>query len=300
MLVVVVTAAQDDDRVVKAVQLKEFVISADDDLDVVDFMEQVMADSSFYQAFINLKYVPHSYFGKLEVMDRKGGDKALLDRTAIQMLVDEQRVVKILDETSNGKVYKRNGEHRYLTAEMYDEVFYPKDPEMVSPHIYQMKQEEKGGSKVEKYKSQLKKMLFNPGQEILSVPFIGDRMDIFSDEMIPLYDYNIYSERNADSTMCDVFLVETKPGLRRDKTVIKRMKTYFDKDTRQVLSREYELSNDNILFEFDIWMKVENTIQQGRILPSRIQYNGNWDIPFKTAEIIQFDIRCTDYDLSVF
>jgi len=287
-----------EDRVVKAVQLKEFVISADDDLDVESFMTHVMTDSSFYQAFINLKYLPHRFNSELEVMNRKGGEKGRMYRDALQRLVDGKRVVEIREENTNGKLYKRNGEHRYLTAQMYDEVFYPEVAEPVSPHIHRMKQEEVSGSKLDKYKSQLKKMLFNPGQEIVSVPFIGDRMDIFAEDMWEYYDYSIYSDYGPDSAYCHVFLVESKAGFRAGKTVIKRMKTYFDKESRQVLSREYRLSNDNIFFEFDIWMKVENEVQDGLLLPQRIQYDGQWDIPFKSAEIIRFDIDCSDYDLS--
>lgn len=282
----------------KAVQLKEFVISADDDLDVESFMTHVMTDSSFYQAFINLKYLPHRFDSGLEVMDRKGGEKGKMHRDAVQRLVDEKRVVEVREERTNGKLYKRNGDHRYLTAQMYDEVFYPKNAEPVSPQIHKMKQEEVSGSKLEKYKSQLKKMLFNPGQEIVSVPFIGDQMDIFAEDMWEYYDYNIYSDYGPDSVYCHVFLVESKPDCRAGKTVIKRMKTYFDKESRQVLSREYRLTNDNLFFEFDIWMKVENKVQDGHLLPHRIRYDGQWDIPFKSAEIIRFDINCTDYDLS--
>jgi hypothetical protein len=288
-----------DDAIKKAVQLPEFVISADDAFDAEDFMRHVLTDSSFYQAFINLKYVPHHFRSDLTVRNKGEKEKGKLHRKAEQLLVDEHRQVVIKEEDTNGKVFKKNGEHRYLTAEMYDEVFFPKNKEPVQPTIARFEQLESKESKMDKYKSQLKKMLFNPGQEILSVPFIGDKMDIFSEDMIKYYDYTVYSAYTPDSVYCYVFQVDAKPDYGKNRTVIKRMVSYFEKESLNVVSREYALSNNTLLFQFDIWMKVDNDLRGGHLLPRRIQYDGNWDIPFRSPEIIQFDIRCSDYDTSV-
>lgn len=289
--------AQEDMR---PVELAPFVISADNSLDVEDFMQKVLVDSSFYQAFINLKYIPHDIRSTLFVRNKGEKEKGKLDRTARQQLDNGQRKVEILTEESNGRIYKKNGYHRYLTAEMYDEVFFPTEPEDVGPDMTRFEQLEKKGSKMDKYRSQLKKMMFNPGQEIVSVPFIGDKMDIFSEEMIGYYDFSIYSAYTPDSVYCYVFQVDAKDGIRSNKTVIKKMTSYFNKETMEVMSREYRLVNNTLLFEFDIWMKVENDRRGGKLLPRRIQYIGDWDVPFKAAEIISFDIRCRNYDLSVF
>ena len=293
------TVLGQDDQVKKAVQLPEFVISADDSFDAEDFMSHVLSDSSFYQAFINLKYIPHHFDSRLVVQNKGSKEKGRLEREAVQSLESSKRIVEITKEESNGKIYKKNGEHKYLTAEMYDEVFYPDVPETVRPDIARFEQLETKDSKLDKYKSQLKKMLFNPGQEILSVPFIGDKMDIFNEEMVKYYDYSVYSAYTPDSVYCYVFQVDAKPEFSKNKTVIKKMVSYFEKESLNVISREYSLSNNTLLFEFDIWMKVQNDLRNGVLLPRRIQYDGDWDIPFKSAEIIQFDIRCSNYDTSV-
>ena len=286
-----------DDAVFKAVQLKEFIITAEDDLDAQAFMEKVITDSSFYQAFLNLKYYPHQMNSFLEVRNKGEKEKAKLKRNATQHLAKNTRWVTIETEEITGKLYDRKGEHNYLTAEMYDELFFPKHPEPASRSISKMEQEEVKGSRMEEYKSQLKKMMFNPGQEISSVPFIGDRMDIFSTEMIPYYDYTVYSAYTADSVWCYVFHVEAKQGMSKNKTVIKRMISYFDKETMKVMNREYVLKNNTFLFDFDIWMKVDNEMRNGELVPMHIQYDGEWDIPFKSVENITFDIRCSGYQL---
>ena len=290
-------SGQDDETVVKAVQLKEFIITAEDDLDAQDFMEKVISDSSFYQAFLNLKYYPHQMNSFLEVRNKGEKEKANLKRSATQHLSKNTRWVTIEREEITGKLYDRKGEHNYLTAEMYDELFFPKNPEPASRSIAKMEQEEVKGSRMEEYKSQLKKMMFNPGQEISSVPFIGDRMDIFSAEMIPYYDYTVYSSYTADSVWCYVFHVEAKPDMSKNKTVIKRMISYFDKETMEVMNREYVLKNNTLLFDFDIWMNVENNRIGSELVPVRIQYDGEWDIPFRSVENITFDIRCSGYQL---
>ncbi len=290
--------AQEPEGVIKAVQLKEFIITAEEGMDAQGFMDAVMVDSSFYQAFLNLKYFPHRMESFLEVRNKGEKEKANLRRRANQNLVSGKRTIEITSEIVSGKLYNRKGEHRYLTAEMYDEVFFPKEPESVSRNISKFEQEEVKGSKLEEYKSQLKKMMFNPGQEIVSVPFIGDKMDLFSPDMTPYYDFSVFSAYTPDSVWCYVFLVEAKPELSANKTVIKRMTSYFDKTTMEVMSREYALSNNTIFFEFDIWMKVDNKRIGREVVPIRIQYDGEWDIPFKSVENITFDIRCTNYDLS--
>ncbi|NNC82472.1 MAG: hypothetical protein HKN79_02765 [Flavobacteriales bacterium] len=59
-----------EDAVKMAVQLPEFIISADDSFDAEDFMRHVLTDSSFYQAFIHLKYVPHDFTSTLVVKNK--------------------------------------------------------------------------------------------------------------------------------------------------------------------------------------------------------------------------------------
>jgi len=290
-------ASDAQDQVVKAVQLQEFIISADDDFDTEDFMEIVMTDSSFYQSFLNLKYYPHAFDSKLLVFDKKERDKGTLDRTANQYLEDGLRWVEVTSETSNGKVYKRNGEHKYLTAEMYDELFFEEGKERPTLDIVEYEQKEVKGNRIDRYKSQLKKMMFNPGQSISSVPLVGKKMAIFSDEMAKYYDYSIYSAYDNDSVYCYVFQVDAKPEFGKNKTVIKSMISYFSKADMNVLHREYRLSNNTALFQFDIYMKVDNYMQDGVLLPSKIKYVGDWDIPFKSPEIIRFDIDCSDYRL---
>ena len=296
LLAVIPSYGQTD--IAKLITLDEFVVSAGlDDLDVEDFMEHVQKDSSFYQAFLNLKYFPHDIKSAMVVYEKDETERGTLQRRARQYLsTDEMMWVDIYFEKDNGKLKKKNGSWKYLTAEMYDEVFFPTEPEKVDNKIVQ-KEQELSGSGLEKHKSQLKKMLFNPGSEIRNVPLIGNKMAIFDEKMTPYYSYSIYAYNWEDSIPCVVFSCYAKEGF-EDKTVIRDMTSYFHRDTHEVIAREYRLVHKTILFDFDISMKVVNEQKAGWLLPKNITYSGQWKIPFKKPEIISFQIECSDYVLT--
>lgn len=283
-------------EVAKVVKLDEFVVSAAiEDFDVEDFVAQVMKDTTFYQAFLNLKYYPHDIRASMMVYDKDEQQRATLERSARQYLNTGQEMwVDINYERTNGRIRKKNGDWRYLTAEMFDEVFFPLTPQITSNRITTTEQELVSGSKLEKHKAQLKRLLFNPGAEISNVPFIGSKMAIFDPSMVPHYDYAIYLATLPDSVPCIVFSSYAKPG-HEGSTVIRSMTTYFHRDTKEVMARDYRLAYSNILFDFDINIDVHNELRDGLLLPTTIAYNGFWKVPFKKAEIIAFDLAFSRY-----
>lgn len=278
--------------------MDEFVVNAAiEDFNVEDFISQVIEDTTFYQAFLNLKYFPHEIKGAMTVYAKDETEFATLQRRATQHLTDdEMKWVEITYENTNGRIKKKNGKWRYLTAEVYDDVFFPTHKHSVSNEMVQHEQELEADSKVEKHKAQLKKMLFNPGQPIDNVPFIGDKLAIFSPEMVPHYDYSIFIYEYDDTIPCIAFSSYAKDGEEKE-VVIRDMTTYFHRDTHEVIAREYRLAHKTLLFDFDIAIKVENTLVSNRLVPTSISYNGEWDVPFKKPEIISFRMECTDYDL---
>lgn len=283
-------------EVVKVVTLSEFIVRSEPEMDKEAFIRRVVTDSSFYQAYVNLRFYPHRFVSELTVFNKGEKEKGKLYRQAAQHRYDRMAWVTIDKERTNGKIYKRNGEHKYLTAEMFDDVFFPRGKFYPSTEITSMEQGETGDSKLEQYKAQLKKMLFNPGQEISTVPFIGDKVALFSDEMIQYYSFHIY-HTIYEGRECYVFEVTEKPGNRNNDTVIKSMISYFDKETMNVVMREYVLQNDVFVFNFDINIKVLNQIVNGVVVPKKMVYDGAWNVLFKSPEIIQFEIDFMDYGI---
>lgn len=293
--------AQEDDKtpIATIVNLEAFEVSAGlDDFDVADFINQVRTDTTFYQAFLNLKYFPHRIESDMEVFDKSEGTKATLQRKAVQRLNDKsQKWVDILTETSTGKLKNRKGEWKYLTAEMYDDVFFPTKPTYVTNKMGLKEQELTNESKMDKHKAQLKKMLFNPGDEIENVPFVGDKMAIFSEEMMPYYTFKIFEYNWADTIPCIAFSCFVKKG-EEGEVVIQDLTSYFHRDTHEVIARDYYLAHSMLLFDFDIRMKVENQIIDSQIVPMKVWYSGFWDVPFSKPEIITFELNNSNYDLS--
>lgn len=286
-------------EVVKVINLDQFTVSAaTDSFDVSDFVERVRNDTSFYKAFLNLKYFPHKVEGAVAVFKKDESERGTMKRRATQYL-DEGDIMRteITFEETNGNIRKRNGEWKYLTAEMYDDVFFPEGPERVSNRIKSTEQELVSGSRIDKHKAQLKRMMFNPGAEIENVPFIGDKLAIFDDHMVPYYDYSIFNA-SVNGIDCIAFSCFAKEG-REDETVIHDLTSYFHPDTYEVLRRDYRLAYSTVLFNFDISMKVENEQKDGHLLPTSISYDGDWNALFRKPEIISFRLRCSEYETRV-
>jgi hypothetical protein len=282
-------------EVFKVIELDEVTISAAlENFKIEDFINRVKTDTTFYKAFLNLKYFPQKFNSSVVVYNKDDAEKASMTRKSIRRVESNLMWVEITEEKTKGKIKDKKGNFNYLTADMFDEVFFNTEKERVSNNIVKVNQELSRESKIEKHKSQLKKMMFNPGQEIGNVPLIGDKMAIFDDHMVPFYDYRISSEM-YDNVDCYVFSVKAKPELNNKETVIKELTSYFEKETMNVMGREYHLEHSTPLFDFDIRMKIQNFILEGNLVPKLIEYAGYWDVPFKKPEVVAFNINCFDY-----
>ena len=294
--------AQEEEMMMRSIVLADAVVRAErQGFQFEGFMRQVISDTTFHQAFINTKYHPHRLTSLLRVRNKEEAETASLFRKG-RLIRDGALAHLVLDSVVEiGKLRHRDSSFRYLTAEMYDDVFFAKAPYRASNRIRNHQQDIDRGSKFDKYKSELKKFMFNPGQEIGSVPFIGDKMDLFDTSMIRFYDYRLdVGYRNGRS--CWLFSANAKDSIGgkradEDDTVIKRMSTWFDQETMQVLSREYRIAHDAVFLEFDISITVHNMWMQGTLLPVTVHYDGVWDIPFKKREIVRFDLAMDEWQV---
>ncbi len=276
------------DTLMGHIQLDEFVVSAQATGFSVDaFIKQVREDTTFHKAFLNTRYHPNTMRSALVVRNKGEREMASLTREA-RLLREGNNARLVIDtERETGKLRDRKGAFRFLTVEMYDDVFFPRGTFTANNSVAARKLEVERGSRFEKYKSELKKFMFDPGSEIGTVPFIGSKLALFEPHMMPLYDFRIwYDERNGH--ICWVFSAEAKPEHRDGKTVIKTMDTWFDQDSGEVIARQYRIANSSLILDFDITIKVENQHLHGALVPVRVDYDGDWDIPFKKRELVKF------------
>jgi hypothetical protein len=49
----------------------------------------------------------------------------------------------------------------------------------------------------------------------------------------------------------------------------------------EIVARNYDLSYDTPIYDFDVHMEVKMTKFEGLLVPELLVYNGNWKVAFK-------------------
>lgn len=262
-----------------------------------DFIRITKQDTSFHRAFKNLKMFPHVSLSDVEVFNKRWISIGKLSRKATHHSNGVIGWIDITNETTDGKIYKRNGKHKYFTAEMYDRVFFSEDTFEVNNNVGSSytQEELRGLSTTDKYYEKLKTFMFSPGTGVDGVPLIGKKLDIFSDKMRQYYDFKVEKTFFKDSIPCYKFSCKKKDGVKNSKVVITQLTTFYDRRTFQIIARSYALKDVTALFSFDIKMYIELNYLFGEYLPRKIKYNGEWDIPFGKPERLKFTMNAYQY-----
>ncbi|MGY6561695.1 MAG: hypothetical protein ACXITV_06280 [Luteibaculaceae bacterium] len=298
-LVYVLSAKAQEDSVFMYLSLQGITISAPKNLNSYDFIEKILADSSFAQTYRNYRYYPHSFSTSLKVQDKDAeDDKGFLQRKAKKHLAGEYAWVTVNQEKMQGKLKKRNGNWRFYTIEMLDDLVFFTEPRKVSLAIGNVTEGPQNNSRIEKHKAELKKMLFSPGAEINSVPLIGKKMAIFDADMAQLYDYSIWESTLNDSLPVYGFSIKAKEDVSMNKTVIKEMTSYFNKENFDLMKRSYTLQQNTLIYDFNVTISVENDYIKGILLPLYIAYKGNWSIPLYKREAMEFELWVEEYKIT--
>lgn len=273
----------DNERLAKMVSLSEVIIR--NKLDVTLFMDQVKKDTSFYKAFRNLHVLGFTAWNDIRIRDKKDRTKASLQSKIRQSRSNGCRSMEVLDETHSGDFYDERGNYNYYTAELYAGLFFTKGVVCGESNIVKgidFRPRSKSG--LAKNKEQLKMLFFNPGKKIPGIPFIGDKIDIFDPDRAALYDFKIdYDDYEGQS--CYVFTIQARdiPG-KRNAIVIDRMVTWFNTKSMEVMARNYDMSYDAGVYDFDVHMEVQMTKFGEYLVPKLLRYSGNWDVIFKKRE----------------
>jgi hypothetical protein len=266
-------------------------------LNVEDFIQEILNDTSFYQAFRNMKKYTFFAENRVYTYDKNDKVKGKVYRK-IKHNNDGPYKMEFLEKQDSGDLLKRNGKYELYTVEMFDYIFMnayntdfvPNSANNLGP---------KGGSN-ESYKDKLKTLIFTPGRPIKGVPFIAGKTEIFTPNMRQNYNYNFAKGTYLDSIPVYRFKVSMKPDLSnwtKDGIMIKELTTIFDQRNFQILGRYIDMKLDNLAFEFDVQMNIEMSYFGEDLLPTKITYQGNWDIPFKKEEKASFLVLQKDYRL---
>lgn len=286
----------DNERLAKMVSLSEVLVRSN--MDVNRFIEQVKNDTTFYKAFRTLHLLGFTAWNDIRIKDKKGNIKASLNSRTKQVREGGCRSMQLLDENTTGDFYDKNGGYNYFTAELYAGLFFTKGSVCGENNIVKgIDLNPKGIKGIEKHKQQLKMLFFNPGKKIPGIPFIGDKIDIFDPEHAKYYDFTVdYDDYEGQN--CYVFSIKAKKDLsggKNNKIVIDSMVTWFNTQTMEVMARNYDMSYDAGVYDFDVHMEVKMARFGVYLVPKLLRYIGNWDVITKKRERGLFTATLFDF-----
>src|SRR5258705_9892322 len=145
----------DNARLSQMIQLSEVVVR--NKLDVDAFIQRVKNDSTFYKAFRNLRILSFTSMNDIRMKNKKGEVIASLQSKTRQHVAKGCRSMEVVNESTTGDFYEKNGDYNYYTAELYAGLFFTKsqvcgETNIVAGHQRNVKSK-KG---IEKHKEQLK------------------------------------------------------------------------------------------------------------------------------------------------
>lgn len=263
------------------VTLSEVVVN--NKINVPAFIDRVKNDTTFYKAFRTLHIIGFSALNDIRMVNKDGDIKASLRSKIKQTRNGNCRTMQTLEETTTGDIYDDNRNFNYYTGEMYAGLLFTKGSICGEDNIIKGRSLSTAGySGMEKHKQQLKMLFFNPGRKISGIPLMGDKTALFEDNMADKYDMSIDMEEH-NKTSCYVFKIKAIEGKKSD-VVIDEMITWFNDKTFEIVARNYSLSYDAGVYDFNVQMQVELTKFGEYLVPSLIRYNGNWKAIFKKRE----------------
>jgi hypothetical protein len=281
----ILSAQSNNDTVVnidgRLITLSEIVVN--NKINVPAFIDRVRTDTTFYKAFRTLRIIDFTALNDIRMVYKDGDIKASLRSKIRQVRNNNCRTMEVLEETTTGDIYDGNKNFNYYTGEMYAGLFFTKGTICGEDNIVRGKELSTAGlSGMEKHKAQLKMLFFNPGKQINGLPFISGKTAIFDKDLADRYDMSIDMEEH-NKTSCYVFTIKAKENRKGD-VVIDEMTTWFNDKTFEIVARNYSLSYDAGVYDFNVQMQVELTKFGEFLVPSLIRYVGNWKAIFKKRE----------------
>ena len=286
----------DNERLKKMVTLSEVVVR--NNLDVAKFLQRIKNDTTFYKAFRTLHILGFTSLNDIRMMDKNGSVKASLHSETIQLIREGCRTMETVDEKTTGDMYDANRNFNYYTAELYASLFLTKGKVCGENNIVKgVEHSTKSKSGIEKHKEQLRMLFFDPGKKIPGIPFIGNKINIFDPDVARNYDFSI-DMTDYHGQDCYVFTVKAKEDLsntEKDNIVIDNIATWFNTKTMEIVGRNYDISYDAGVYDFDVHMEVQMTHFGTYLGPKTLYYNGTWDMVFKKRERGVFTATLFDF-----
>jgi hypothetical protein len=269
----------------RMVNLTEVVVRSD--LNISKFLQHIKNDTTFYKAFKNLRVLGFTSLNDIRMTDKKNRVVATLQSKTRQNRENGCRTMDVLEEKATGDIYDKKHQWNYYTAELYAGLFFTRGKVCGETNIVKgIERNVQNKKGLDKHKEQLKMLFFNPGKKIPGIPFIGDKLDIFDADIAQYYDFKIDMADYNDQP-CYIFSIKTRNDLtssEKDKIVFDNITTWFHSKTMEIVARDYDLSYNAAVYDFDVHIEVQMTKFGTYLVPRVLRYTGNWDVAFKKRE----------------
>ena len=283
------------DTLMPVIFLDDVVISVKNNgFSVEDFVGYVKKDTTFYMGFKHLRYYSHNFESELNIFNKKGKVIGTLKKNGTHYSNGKQAWIVNDSIYDKGKIFKRNGKYKYYTPEAFDEVFFPKDTIDVSLNMSKEKNEKESQNMRD-----AKTVGFSIGADDVeqSKGGISKKLAVFDINMQQYYDYTI-SDTIYNEKECYVFVVKVKKELKtkdREKALIRKIVSYFDKENFNVIYREYKFVYNHFLIDLDMDVFVHMDYVNEKHVPTDIYYKGFWNALFFKPERAEFKLNNTNY-----
>ena len=279
------TDTSDVEAVRRMVSLSEVVVRSD--LNIPKFLQRIKNDTSYYKAFKNLHVLSFTSLNFIQMQDKKGKTKASLQSKTRQNRNDECRTMDILEEKITGDMFDASRNFNYYTAEMYAAFFFTNNKVCGETNIVKGSEHNvQGKTGLAKNKEQLKMLFFNPGKKIPGIPFIGNKLDVFDEDVARHYNFSI-DTADMNGQPCYAFVIQRKQDLtagEKNDIVFDNITTWFNQKTMEIVGRNYDLSFDAGVYDFDVHMEVQMQKIGEYLVPHVLRYRGNWFLFTKKRE----------------
>lgn len=300
MLLMVRMALGQDTTVIvenKAFTLPEVIVHSN--MDYARILQRIQNDTTFYKAFRTLHIVGFSAYNDIRMLDNKGKPEATYSSKTVQHRRNGCRTMHEEEVQTSGNFYDAAGNYNYTTAQLYASLFFTRGQVCGETNIVAGTSFNTTGKKgMEKHKEQLKMLFFNPGRKIPGVPFIGNKLDLYDEDAHQLYNYHLDYVPYKGS-FAYVFDITPKDDLRfyqKDNIVIDKMTTWFDASSMEVLARNYHLSYEAGVYDFDVTMEVQMKHVGSLLVPYLLRYKGNFHALLKGRERGEFTATLFNFE----
>ncbi len=260
-------------------------------LNAQDFIDAIVADTGFYKAFRNMKRYSFMAENRIYTYDKNNKVDGEIYRKIKHNIIGGRHQTEYLVKQDKGNVYKKDGKYQLYTVEMFDYIFNNAYNSDFSKNDLLAGSGGKNGS----YKDKLKTLIFSPGRKVTGIPFISGKTEIFGPDMRQFYNYEFTRGKYLDSIPVYRFKVIKKPSIADGDIIIRELTTIFDMRTFKILGRYVDMKYSNFLFDFDVKMNIELIPFNSELLPAKVSYQGNWNVPFHKVERASFLITQKEY-----